>query len=111
MEEDLQYAWQHKLYPAAGLHDTAGNPVRVLSPGWINHDAGTDFFNAKIIIGQQEWIGNVEVHLKASDWYRHDHHHNPAYDPVILHVVEHADIVVTRPDGSPIPQFEIPITE
>ena len=111
MEEDLQYAWQHKLYPAAGLHDTAGNPVRVLSPGWINHDAGPDFFNAKIIIGQQVWIGNVEVHLKASDWYRHDHHHNPAYDSVILHVVEHADTVVTRPDGSPIPQIEIPITE
>lgn len=111
MEKNLQYAWQHKLFPATGLKDTAGNPVRVLSPGWINHDAGPDFFNAKVIINNQEWVGNVEVHLKSSDWYRHDHHHNPAYDSVILHVVEKADAEVTRPDGEPIPQVEIAVTE
>lgn len=110
MEKLLQYAWQNKLYPAAGLTDTAGNPLRVLSPGWINNDAGPDFFNAKIIIGSQEWVGNVEVHVKSSDWYRHDHHHNAAYDSVILHVVEQADREVTRQDGGLIPQLELDVT-
>ncbi|MDE7153403.1 MAG: DUF2851 family protein [Muribaculaceae bacterium] len=110
MEKFLQYAWQHKLFPAEGLKDTAGNPLRVLSPGWINRDAGPDFFNAKIIIGSQEWVGNVEMHINASDWYRHEHHRNPAYDSVILHVVEHADREVTRPDGAKIPQLELAVT-
>ncbi|MDE6266099.1 MAG: DUF2851 family protein [Muribaculaceae bacterium] len=111
MEEDLQYAWQHKLYPEGKLQDTAGNPVSVLSPGWINHDAGPDFFNAKIVINGQEWAGNVEVHMKSSDWYRHGHQHNPAYDSVILHVVDTADTEVTRQDGTPIPQLELHVTE
>lgn len=110
MEKYLQYAWQHKLYPAEGLKDTAGKPVRVLSPGWINHGSGPDFFNAKVIIGGQEWVGNVEMHINASDWYRHEHHRNPAYDSVILHVVEHADADVTRPDGALIPQLELEVT-
>ena len=110
MEKYLQYAWQHKLYPAGGLTDTAGNRVRVLSPGWINHDAGPDFFNAKVVIGSQEWAGNVEVHIKSSDWFRHHHDSNAAYDSVILHVVETADTEVIRRDGARIPQVEIPVT-
>lgn len=103
----MQYVWQHRLWTEAKLTTTEGEPVEVLDPGLLNHDAGPDFFNAKLRIGTRMWAGNVELHLRASDWHRHGHSADPAYHTVILHVVGKDDAVVTRPDGTPVPQLVI----
>lgn len=77
----------------------------MISPGIINNDAGPDFSNAKIRIDGITFAGNVEVHVKASDWYRHGHDKDDAYNSVILHVVAIDDTRISRPDGSEIPQI------
>ncbi len=88
-----------------------GTEVEVIDPGRHNMDSGPDFFNSKIRIGGEQWAGNVEIHVKASDWYRHGHDSDPAYDGVILHVVGVSDKRVRRADGSLIPQVEITMPE
>lgn len=107
MERLMQYIWEHRLYPQSAMSTVDGRRVTVLDPGLLNHDAGPDFFNAKILIDRQEWVGNVEIHLRASDWMRHGHHNDPAYDSVILHVVDRDDMAVHRSDGQLIPQVRL----
>ena len=85
-----------------------GEPVEVIDPGLLNTDAGPDFFNAKVRIADKLWVGNVEIHINATDWYRHGHDRDRAYDTVVLHVVAHSDGEVRRPDGSVIPQIALP---
>ncbi|MDR1747034.1 MAG: DUF2851 family protein [Tannerella sp.] len=104
MERLLQYVWKYKLYSEAELTTTEGIPVEVTDPGIPNTDAGPDFFNAKVRIGDKVWAGNVEIHHKSSDWQSHGHQHDPAYDNVILHVAEECDVPVFRTDGEAIPQ-------
>jgi len=82
-----------------------GRRVEVIDPGTLNRDSGPDFFNAKVSIGGQLWIGNVEIHVRASDWHRHGHDRDRAYDTVILHVVEHDDARISRKNGHEIPQM------
>lgn len=106
MERLYQFLWQHGMLGKELTLDD-GTRVNVLSPGRLNRDAGPDFSNARIRIGETEWAGNVEIHVKASDWYRHNHQSDPVYDSVILHVVSLADRNVTRSDGSPIPQVSV----
>jgi hypothetical protein len=86
-EDFIQFIWKQRLYQENPLHTTCGQELRVLHPGEQNFHAGPDFFNARIRLGDLTWAGNVEVHLHASDWYRHGHHMDPAYNNVILHVV------------------------
>ena len=105
-EQLLQYTWKHRLFPTP-LLTTRGERLEVLDPGLWNHDSGPDFFNAKIIIGGQEWVGNVEVHLKSSDWLRHGHQEDKAYDNVVLHVVGEADTDVQLASGRVLPQTVI----
>ncbi|MCM1437557.1 MAG: DUF2851 family protein [Prevotella sp.] len=89
------------------LRLTDGRPIEVLHPGEHNHDSGPDFFNAKIRIAGDIWAGNVEIHTRASDWYRHGHHKDSAYGTVVLHVVGVDDARIYRSDGSEIPQTVI----
>lgn len=84
---------------------TDGRRIEVLDPGLLNRDAGPDFFNAKILIDGQQWAGNIEIHARASDWLRHGHDSDSAYDTVVLHVVEHNDADIYRRDGQKIPQM------
>ena len=105
MERLMQYIWQYRLYPTAEMVTVDGKRVEILDPGLLNRDAGPDFFNAKITIGGQEWVGNIEIHVRASDWKRHGHDTDPAYDSVILHVVEKDDAQIRRADGNVIPQL------
>ena len=107
----LQYLWEHRLWEHCDSFTTDGRHLVILDPGLRNNNAGPDFFNAKIEIDGKVWAGNVEIHVRASDWTRHNHHHDPAYDNVILHVVGIEDTVVCRRDGSPMPQFIIPYTD
>jgi hypothetical protein len=108
MEELMQYVWQHRLWIQKDLTTVDGTPVQVIDPGLLNRDAGPDFFNAKVKIGAELWSGNVELHIRASDWHRHGHDSNPAYQTVILHVVQHDDCAISRPDGQTIPQMVLP---
>ncbi len=103
MKEDfLHYLWQNSLYNKS-LELQDGTVVEILSPGTKNHDSGPDFFNAKVKIGQTVWAGNVEIHVNASDWFRHNHHNDPSYDNIILHVVANNDGEIKRVSGESTP--------
>ena len=104
----MQYIWCHRLWLQPDMVTTDGRPVQVLDPGRLNTDSGPDFFNAKVAIGGDMWVGNVEIHVRASDWHRHGHDGDPAYDNVILHVVDVDDAVITIHDGDPLPQLRMP---
>lgn len=103
-ERLMQYVWQHRLWLPADMRTVDGTPIEVIDPGLLNNDAGPDFFNAKLRIGDRLWAGNVEIHVRASDWYAHGHDRDHAYDTVILHVVDTDDCRITRPGGDVIPQ-------
>ena len=104
-ESILHYVWQHKLFTAQQLVTTEGELVDVIDVGKHNTDAGPDFFNAKIRIGETLWAGNVEIHTRSTDWHRHSHHSDKAYNSVILHVVSEVDGEIFRADGAKIPQL------
>lgn len=111
MEQLLHYVWKHKIFPLAELQTTTGLSVEVIDPGLSNTHAGSDFFNAKIKIDGTLWVGNVEIHTVSSDWKRHGHHTNKAYDSVILHVATKVDEEVYRSDGLSIPQLQLSCPE
>lgn len=105
MEQLLHYVWKHKIFPLTSLQTIYGQPVEVIDSGLPNGNAGPDFFNAKVKIAGTLWVGNVEIHTQASDWMRHGHHHDKAYDSVILHVVGKSDCDVCRTNGELVPQL------
>ena len=104
----MHYVWKHKIFPLKMLQTTTGEPVEVIDAGLPNTNAGPDFFNAKLKIGGTLWVGNIEVHTLASDWMRHGHDKDAAYDNVILHVAETVDCEVFRANGVPVPQLQLP---
>jgi len=110
MEQLLHYCWKHKMWPIEGLQTTDGRTVEVIDPGLHNHNSGPDFFNAKLKIGGTLWVGNVEIHDKASDWYLHGHQRDAHYNNVVLHVVGVADRDVQTEAGDFVPQMclEVP---
>ena len=101
----MQFVWQHRLGLRGGQTTVDGRRVSVVDQGILNADAGPDFFNATVEIDGQTWVGNVEIHVRASDWFRHRHDADPAYDSVILHVVQVDDAPVYRSSGELIPQM------
>ena len=103
MKEDfLHYVWKHQKF-SAPLYTQQNQALAVVSTGWHNHHAGPDFQQAQLVIGDLHWAGAVELHLKSSDWYRHRHEKDAAYDNVILHVVWEDDVEVCRSDVSILP--------
>lgn len=110
MEEIFQLLWANRMLGISFSLDS-GERVRVIDPGTLNRDSGPDFFNAKVKIGGKIWAGNIEIHLKASDWHRHGHSTDAAYDNVILHVVAVSDAKISRKDGSPLPQMRVTLPE
>lgn len=86
-EELLHFIWKYQLFNSTDLHTDQGESIQVIHQGYLNSDAGPDFSQARIKIGETIWVGNIEIHLQASDWEKHHHHHNEAYKNVILHVV------------------------
>lgn len=108
MKEDLlHYAWRLQRFNLASLQTTTGDPIEILHTGTHNTHAGPDFLNARIRIGDTLWAGNVEMHLKASDWLQHGHQEDRAYDNVILHVVLEEDTPIHHPRGERIPCLEM----
>jgi hypothetical protein len=106
-ESFLHYTWKYRLFNSNDLFTSKGEKVEIISPGLANRDAGPDFFNAKIKIQDQLWAGNVEIHLKSSDWVQHKHSSDKAYNNIILHVVHNHDKELFRENGERIPVLEI----
>lgn len=106
-EELLHYVWRTKRFDWNHLHTTQGEPIQILYFGDYNTHAGPDFLNARIRIGETTWAGNVEMHLRASEWLRHGHASDKAYENVILHVVLEEDVPIARASGERIPCLEM----
>jgi hypothetical protein len=108
MKEDfLHYLWKFKKFDTLNLKTFNGEQITIVNVGQYLELAGPDFFNAQIIIGNQKWAGNVEIHLKSSDWYVHQHERDEAYSNVILHVVWEHDIEIYRSNNIEIPVLEL----
>jgi hypothetical protein len=101
-EAFLHSIWRFKLFKLEALCSSSGEKIQMLHGGTQNLSAGPDFFNAKIKIGNQLWVGNVEMHVKSSDWYAHKHERDPNYDNVILHVVWEYDVPIFRKNNEEI---------
>ena len=108
MNEDfLYYLWQYKLMPVNELVAVNNAKIVLKDTGNINNFSGPDFLNAQIFIDEQLWAGNVEMHLKSSDWYLHKHEQDVNYDNVILHVVWENDVDVFMKNNEPLPTLEL----
>ncbi len=106
-EDLLHFIWKYKKLQLEDLVTSKNEPILIEDVGKHNNLAGPDFFNAKVCIDGQLWAGNVEIHIKSSDWYAHNHEQDPNYDNVILHVVWEDDLEVFRNDNSHIPTLEL----
>jgi len=106
-EEFLHYIWKFCLLKKQEFKTSSGDKLEIINVGLHNNHAGPDFESAKIRIGDTLWAGNVEIHIRSSDWNRHQHQFDPAYDNVILHVVSEHDQKVIRNDGTEIPVFVV----
>ena len=106
-ERLLHYIWKFQKFDSSNLTTSTHEPIAVFHPGYHNHDSGPDFADARLRIGEVQWAGHVEIHNRASDWKRHGHQHDPAYDNVVLHVVYDPDTNILRPDGTVIPTVSL----
>lgn len=111
MEQLLHYVWKHKLFPLTELSTTQGRRVEVIDPGLHNSNAGPDFFNAKVKINGMLWVGNIEIHDKASDWVQHGHDKDERYDNVILHVCGCVDAEVMNSKGEYLTQMVLSVPD
>ena len=111
MEKLLHYVWQHQLLPEGDLLTDRNERVEVIDPGIHNNNSGPDFFNAKVKVDGTLWVGNVEIHERASDWRRHRHDTDAAYDNVVLHVCGTIDGTARTTDGRLLPQVSIGVPD
>lgn len=102
-EDYLHYLYKHRLFDQRNLKTTSGEAIEIIYPGVHNHNAGPDFVEARIKIGDSLWAGHVELHVRSTDWQRHNHQTDPAYNNVVLHVVYQYDGPVWRQSGSGVP--------
>jgi Protein of unknown function (DUF2851) len=93
-ENFLHYLWRTRRFDTQNLVTTEGDTLEVLEFGEYNTNAGPDFLNARVRIADVTWAGNIEMHLKSSDWLQHGHQHDDAYKNVVLHVVLDADMPI-----------------
>ena len=106
-EDFIHFLWKTKRFDMENLRTTQGQPVQIFKFGNYNLDSGPDFLNGQVQIDKTLWIGNVEMHVNASDWLRHNHQTDPAFHNVILHVVWKEDKPVFNHAGDRLPCLEI----
>ncbi|WP_017733136.1 DUF2851 family protein [Nafulsella turpanensis] len=107
-ESFLHFIWQYQYFSREALVSSTGEELKVLQQGMYNRqDAGPDFKGARLLLGELEWHGDVEIHLCSTDWERHQHQLDPAYNSVVLHVVWEKDGEVKRKDGTELPQLAL----
>jgi len=106
-EELLHYIWRFQQYRACDLRTTQGEPLQIINPGFYNTDAGPDFRESEVRVSSTRWYGHVEIHVASSDWIKHGHTHDSAYQNVVLHVVLEEDEPILRANGTRIPCLEL----
>jgi hypothetical protein len=106
-EEFLYYVWKYKIFTNINLQTSDGKEVSILKSGIHNKNSGPDFLNSQVKINHQLWAGNVEMHVKSSDWYLHKHEEDSNYDAVVLHVVWEHDVAVFNKNNKPLPTLEL----
>jgi len=108
MKEDfLHYVWKYRYFNHSELKTTTGQSIIIQSNGIHNHDSGPDFSNGIVLIDGVQWIGQIEIHIQASDWYKHQHQNDRNYENVILHVVWKEDKPVTNAKAVRLPTLEL----
>ncbi len=106
-EDFLQFIWQHKLLKPEPLITNKGNQISIIKTGELNKDSGPDFFNAQIKINDIVLAGNIEIHVKTSDWLKHKHQNDKTYDNIILHVVYKNDVLLEQNTRNNVEVLEI----
>jgi len=106
-EEFLHHCWKFRWLPHQQLKTTSGESLQIIKTGEHNFDSGPDFFNAKLKIGDTEWAGNIEIHLRSSDWEKHKHQTDKAYQNILLHVVYENDLQLLDHSGKAVPTLEL----
>lgn len=106
-EDYLHHIWKHRLYDATGLKTTDGQALTIIQNGAHNPNAGPDFLEARLKIGEEKWAGHIELHVRSSDWNKHNHQNDKAYNNVVLHVVYEDDAQVFRESGTAIPTLQL----
>jgi len=107
-ETILQACWAHQLWSTKKLRTADGRALTVLFQGWLNTGPGPDFLDARILIGDSEHYGDVEIHIEPSGWRAHGHHKDARYDRVMLHVVLAAE---KKPPAVSAAGRELPVFE
>jgi len=102
-EKFLHYIWKYNLFSIDNLQSSSNESLVIVKNGYYNNNSGPDFLNAQLKIDDQYWFGNIEIHVKSSDWYVHNHEVDSNYDAVILHVVWEHDVDVFMKNNKPIP--------
>lgn len=102
-EEQIFELWAEHPFEGRTLYTASGQVLKILSPGVLNRDSGPDFSNTRIELDGQVWSGNVEIHVRASDWMRHGHTQDKAFRNVILHIVCVHDCKIFDDHGNVIP--------
>lgn len=110
-EHLLHYVWKYRLFSQTDLQTTDGQKIEIIDPGMHNTDAGADFFNAKIKMGDRVWAGDVEIHSSSNDWIKHGHHADESYNSVILHVTEQVRGTVKNQKGVEVPQMQLVVPD
>lgn len=106
-ETVLHYLWKFKKLRSQTFTSVDMQPIEIIHPGYHNHNAGPDFLNAKVNINGIEWNGHVEIHVNSSEWEKHRHQFDDAYNNVILHIVYKCDQAVFTHSGIELIQAEI----
>lgn len=106
-EEFLHFIWKTQQFNHHNLNVQSGEALQILRAGTLNQDAGPDFFNGQIVLAETRWAGNIEIHVKASDWLLHKHDDDPNYSNIILHVVWEEDLLLFFKNGTRIPTLEL----
>lgn len=106
-ENLLHFIWKLQLFSSKKMQTSTFENVKVVFPGLENKNSGPDFLNAKIRIDDQLWAGNIEIHLKSSDWYVHNHEIDHRYNAVVLHVVWEHDVEIFGKSNQTIATLEL----
>lgn len=106
-EDYLHYIFKHRLFSQENLKTTDGQTIYIKNIGIHNANAGPDFLEARVQIDGHDWAGHVELHIRSSDWARHNHHTDAAYNNVVLHVVYQHDAEALRQSGTTLPTLVI----
>ena len=106
-EEILSFIWRFQYFEAENLQTDEGAALSVSRTGYQNNNAGPDFSDVRVQIDGVDWVGCVEIHVRSSDWYQHNHETDLAYESVVLHVVWENDNPVLRKDGTLLPTISL----